>query len=95
MTEQQGSVLTAGSDWTVREVTALKALLLGAANSAGTVCLDASGVERADTAGVQLLVALNQTLRARGAELLLKAPSGALCAALDRVGLGRAIRRVP
>ena len=49
--------------------------------------LDASGVEEADAAGVQLLLAMSRSASAAGARLKLDAPSEALCRASHQLGI--------
>jgi len=49
--------------------------------------LDASGVDEADAAGVQLLLSLSRSASAAGARLKLDAPSAALCRASHQLGI--------
>ncbi len=49
--------------------------------------LDAADVEQADAAGVQLLLSLSAALEAQGRGLHLHAPSAALLAACEALGL--------
>jgi anti-anti-sigma factor len=49
--------------------------------------VDASAVEQADAAGVQLLLSLDKALRQQGRQLQLLAPSAALCDACEALGL--------
>lgn len=56
------------------------------AAAAGVVALDASTVEQADAAGVQLLLSLARTLAARAARLELRAPAAPLVQACRALG---------
>ena len=49
--------------------------------------LDAAGVEEADSAGVQLLLAMSRSASIAGARLHLAAPSEALCRASHQLGI--------
>lgn len=49
--------------------------------------LDAAGVDEADAAGVQLLLATSRSASLAGARLRLEAPSTALCRASEQLGI--------
>jgi anti-sigma B factor antagonist len=75
----------------IREVGDLRAQLLSAIE-AGPVVIDASAVEQADSAGLQLLVALERSLAARGEAVTYSATAPALLAAARLLGLHEACR---
>jgi phospholipid transport system transporter-binding protein len=56
--------------------------------AAAALCVDGSAVAEVDGAGVQLLIALANSLRAGGRELRVTDPSGALENALRTLGVG-------
>lgn len=49
--------------------------------------LDAAGVDEADAAGVQLLLAMSRSASSTGARLRLQAPSETLCRASHQLGI--------
>lgn len=72
---------------TINEVDEIKKVLIDAFGGAGGLCLDASGLESVDAAGVQLLVALRHSAHQAGKSIRFGAPpAGALLEALVRVG---------
>jgi anti-anti-sigma regulatory factor len=66
---------------------ALMTWIAALGEGAGHWRLDAAGVEEADAAGVQLLLALSRSASAVGATLHLDAPSDALCRASAQLGV--------
>jgi anti-anti-sigma regulatory factor len=75
------------SELCISEVNALKSdLLASLAVADDTVELDASRVERIDTAGVQLLLAVTRYLESRSLGLRWTHPSAALCEAAHELG---------
>lgn len=75
----------------IREVGDLRAQLLSAID-AGPVIIDAGAVEQADSAGLQLLVALERSLASRGEAITYSAAAPALHAAARLLGLHEACR---
>jgi ABC-type transporter Mla MlaB component len=59
----------------------------GDAGDAEGCVVDAAAVEQADAAGVQLLLSLSSALQRQGRALQLRAPSTALLAACEALGL--------
>ncbi len=93
-TKQAGATaqtISLGSALGIREVGDLRARLL-AAIEAGPVVIDAGAVEQADSAGLQLLVAVERSLAARGEGIVYNAASPALHDAARLLGLGAACR---
>ena len=78
-----------GSSLSIREVQDLRARLL-AAVEVGPDVLDGSAVERADSAGLQLLIALGRSLAVRGESLVYSGASEALVDAARTLGLSAA-----
>jgi anti-anti-sigma regulatory factor len=75
----------------IREVGDLRAQFLSAIE-AGPLVIDAGAVEQADSAGLQLLVALERSLAARGESVTYSATAPALHAAARLLGLHEACR---
>ena len=75
-----------GKSLGIREAAELRERLL-AAIEAGSLVLDGSAVERADSAGLQLLVSLQRSLAARGETLTYRGVSPALADAAKILGL--------
>ena len=72
------------------DMTALSGLreeLVAAMESAGTLQVDGSRVERVGTPAIQLLLATAKAFSAEGRRFVLKSPSEALSSALDDLGL--------
>ena len=93
-TKQAGATaqtISLGSTLGIREVGDLRARLL-AAIDAGPVVIDASAVEQADSAGLQLLVSLERSLAARGEGVVYSGGSPALYDAARLLGLHGACR---
>lgn len=78
-----------GPGLTIREVHELRERLL-AAVEAGPVVLDAGAVERADSAGLQLIVSLGRSLAARGEAIAYSGVSPALAAVARTLGMAEA-----
>ncbi len=78
-----------GPSLSIREVQELRARLM-AAVEAGPIVLDASGVERADSAGLQLLISLGRSLAARGEALVYSGASPVLLEVARTLGLSGA-----
>jgi anti-anti-sigma regulatory factor len=55
--------------------------------------IEGEAVERASTAGIQLLLAADAALRAQGGQLVLADPAPALCEALGDLGLDAELQR--
>jgi ABC-type transporter Mla MlaB component len=72
---------------TLREAAALQASLVAAASDADPLTLDGGAVQRIDTAGLQLLVALARHQAAAGHRLEWQAASSELLRCSDRLGL--------
>ncbi len=83
------SVFALGSSLSIREAAQLRVGLL-AAIEAGPVVLDASQVERADSAGCQLLVSLARSLAIRGETLTYSGVSATLTEVARTLGLTQA-----
>ncbi|MBX3695264.1 MAG: STAS domain-containing protein [Steroidobacteraceae bacterium] len=75
----------------LEQAPALQAGLLRALASKGSVTLDASAVERVDTAGVQLLVAFWRDRRATGRGVAWYGAGPVLQAAFDALGLAETV----
>lgn len=77
---QQGPVasLCLGGELTIYRAVELKEAMLTALDGAAALELDLSSVTELDTAGVQLLLLIHQTARARSKQLRLTAPSSAV-----------------
>lgn len=73
----------------------LLSLLEASPAATGALQLDLSGVTDIDSAGVQLLLATQRSLAARGRALQLQAPSAAVRDALATFGLGAALAASP
>ena len=58
-----------------------------AMDSADTIKVDASDVERADTAGIQLLLAFKKAMSSQNKDLHWEAPSKALTRSVRKLGL--------
>ncbi len=78
-----------GQSLSIRDVHDLRERLL-AAVEAGPVVLDGGAVERADSAGLQLLVALGRSLAARGEVLAYSGVSQTLTDVASTLGLTEA-----
>lgn len=76
------------ADSRMAALTAMKAELLGAL-AAGTSVFDGSGVERTDTAALQLLVLFERELKAKGGTLSWRGTSDALYEAASLLGLAQ------
>lgn len=81
------STVMLGGSLTLREATDLQQQLLATDAAGGELELDGSGVQRVDTAGLQLLVALARRRHAAGHRLRWSAVSAALLQASARLGL--------
>ncbi|UJJ50158.1 MULTISPECIES: STAS domain-containing protein [Rhodanobacter] len=77
------------ADCRIAAQAALKTQLLGALEHGASVVLDASQVERVDTAALQLLVLLRRELQARGGALDWRGASEAFNEAAGLLGLAR------
>lgn len=77
------------ADCRIAAQAALKTQLLGALEQGAGVVLDASQVERVDTAALQLLVLLRRELQARGGALDWRGASEAFNEAAGLLGLAR------
>lgn len=80
-----------GKSLGIREAADLRARLL-AAIEAGPVVIDGGSIERADSAGLQLLVSLERSLSSRGELLSYRAVSQPLLDAARILGLSAACR---
>lgn len=76
-----------GGELTIFRSAELKELLLPIAERGGAVALDLSAVSDVDTAGIQLLLALKQSIEAGGGMVRLSAVSHAVSEALNLLGL--------
>ncbi|MFM1886355.1 MAG: hypothetical protein RL026_1512 [Pseudomonadota bacterium] len=72
---------------TLREGQALKAVLAEALDLGGDVAMDGAGVQRIDTAGLQLLVAFTRALAAEGRQWRWIASSAELRDTASQLGL--------
>lgn len=81
------SVLQLGSDCTIREATTLRQQLLALLEAPEPLFIDGSTVERADTAGVQLLVAFALDCMERGIAFGWPGRSAALEHAIRTLGV--------
>lgn len=85
--------LPLAGEMTIGMAAALRAQLLASLPQPGeTLALDLAEVEACDSSGVQLLLALRHSLRARGGELLLQAPAPSVRHALATYGLDGALQ---
>lgn len=71
----------------IRQVSDLKLRLLQALDAAQSITLQAQNIERADTAGLQLLAAFFIDARAKGIPIAWQQPSQALVKAANLIGL--------
>ena len=78
-----------GTSLSIREVQDLRARLI-AAVEAGPLVLDGSAIERADSAGLQLLISLGRSLALRGESLVFSGASEALVDVARTLGLSAA-----
>lgn len=62
-------------------------------HAAGDLVIDGSGVYRASTAAIQVLLAADAALVARGSRLVLEDPTPPLCDALTDLGLAADLQR--
>lgn len=76
-----------GTELTIRNAAEVRARLAPLVEAGGPVVLDAGGLERVDTAGLQLLCAFVQSLAAAGHGVSWKAASPALANAATALGL--------
>lgn len=76
------------AELTIYQAAALKSSLLAPGTVLRDRVLDASGVERADLAGLQLLLLAQRECAAAGHALVLKHPSATLSELLALLGLG-------
>ena len=93
MTQQQGAncvVLDEVMDISV--AAQWRENLLKALNDEGPVLLDASRVERIDTAGLQVLTAFVKDLRAANKSMQWQEPAESLCRAVQLLGLNDALQ---
>lgn len=67
----------------------LKDLLVEAVASHQTIIADGSGVERAGTPALQLMLAASRAMAANGGKLILSKPSQTLAAALSDLGIAK------
>ncbi len=81
------SVVTLDADVAISGAAELKGRLLRLLETPGAVSIDASNVQRIDTAGLQLLCAFRKSLNEAGRALEWTAPSPAFTDGADRVGL--------
>jgi anti-anti-sigma regulatory factor len=84
----EGALVVLPADCRMAAQTALKEELLGALK-AGAIMLDGAGVERADTAALQLLVVFRRELDKQGGTLSWRASSEALNEAAGLLGLAQ------
>jgi anti-anti-sigma regulatory factor len=85
------AILRLGAQLTIREAVPLRAELLERADGSASLALDASGVVKVDTAGLQLLLAFLARRRAGGAPTVWAGCSDALRRAADCLDLSRAL----
>lgn len=71
----------------LRSIRSLQGALLAAFDGDSAVTLDCGGVERADVAFIQLILAAGQTAQRRGATLMLANRTACLDASFERAGL--------
>ncbi|WP_036231965.1 STAS domain-containing protein [Marinobacterium litorale] len=76
------------SELCISEVESLKLQLLEALSQAEDVDLDGAGVERIDTAGIQLLVALSKLVETQGGCMQWRQASSTLVEAASELGAG-------
>lgn len=80
--------LVAAADWTIAEAAERQQQLLKVLEAQfEDLAVDASAIASIDSAGLQLLLALRASLRARGLSLWLLQPSPALLSACSIYGL--------
>jgi len=77
----------------VTAAAALQTQLRPLVEAAPLLVIEAEAVERASTAGIQLLLAADVALRAQGGRLVLADPAPALCEALADLGLDAELQR--
>ena len=80
--------LTLPPDLRIQHAASLQQRLLQALEGTGKLRVRAAAVERADAAGLQLLLAAALEAERRGRALLIEAPSAALADGLRLLGLG-------
>lgn len=80
-----------GSSLTIAETASLKSALMDLLASSGPVVFDAVNVERADTAGIQLLLAFIHAARRHGLELSWGPTSEALLGTASCLGLSQVL----
>lgn len=85
---QRGTCIRLGETCTLREAVELKQQLLTHLEAPAPLFIDASAVERVDSASVQLLVAFSLDCMERGIEYGWAARSAALNRAIDLLGVG-------
>ncbi|MDR3670533.1 MAG: STAS domain-containing protein [Holophaga sp.] len=89
-THEDEAAWALAGEFTIHDVVDAKARLCAALDQSARLQLDLSGIERLDTAGVQLLVWLDQEARHKGKALSLSGPSPAVaevCHLLQVTGL--------
>ena len=85
---QRGTCIRLGETCTIREAVELKKQLLAHLECPAPLLLDGSAVERADSAGVQLIVAFSLDCMERGIQYGWAGRSAALNRAIDLLGVG-------
>lgn len=81
-------MLKLDGDLTIRDVAARREDWRARIASATSITVDATDVQRVDTAGLQLLVALRESARRRGIACQVSQPSQPLLDAVGTLGLG-------
>ena len=87
-----GGAVALRAQLTISEAPAVQRELVDACAGDGPLTLDGAAVERIDTAGLQLLVALAKSAGVAGRTLRWTACSPALAQAAQRLGLARALQ---
>lgn len=83
--------LTLDGDLTIRDVAARREEWRTRVADATSITVDAAAVQRIDTAGLQLLVALRESARRRSVACEVSRPSQPLLDAVGTLGLGTAL----
>jgi anti-anti-sigma regulatory factor len=79
--------LSLGKSLDITQAEKLQKRLLAAMEKRCDIEITADSVERADTAGLQLLLALHKGVTLQGHNIIWKHPSSALCTSANRLGI--------
>lgn len=85
------TTLSFGESLDITQANSLQGRLERSLQKSSTIELKANAVEKADTAGLQLILALKNEAETRGGAISWKKPSAALLEAAQRLGLTTAL----